>query len=108
MVTQQRDGGPSRYGSQAAFTLIEMLVVIVIIGVLAGLLLSSLGIMRTAGRVTKTDTCIRLVERAFSRVRDERGAGPEPVEHPFAASAVPRPIFYRGNAARADFGSLPD
>ncbi|GDY11340.1 hypothetical protein LBMAG53_02170 [Planctomycetota bacterium] len=108
MVTNRRKNRPSWYGRQAAFTLIEMLVVIVIIGILAGLLLSSLGIMRTAGRVTKTDTCIRLVERAFSRVRDERGAGPEPVEHPFAASAAPRPIFYRGNAARGDFGSLPD
>ena len=62
--------------SQAGFTLVEMLVVIAIIGILAGLVFVNLGGKAGEARVTAADFQIKQIETALKIYRTELGRYP--------------------------------
>lgn len=62
---------------QSAFTLIELLIVIGIISVLAGMVIAGLGLAANAGKKAKTAATIANVGAAIERYRTSTGAIPE-------------------------------
>ena len=81
-----------------AFTLIELLAVILIISLLAGLLIAGLGMLRKHEKSSRTRLiCVQLKD---GLVRSGRGAAALSL-HPFASTASPRAAFCRGEGAPA-------
>jgi len=78
-----------------AFTLIEMLVVVAIIAVLAGLLLASVGTVREKVKRGRSQATLALVATAIEGRAAATGGAVAPGEHPLAGSAAPRPGFIR-------------
>lgn len=72
-----------------AFTLIEILTVIIIIGVLTGILLPVLSTARTRGRVANTKADIAAIEQAAEAFKSDMGIYP-PDQH-CEGNGVPRP-----------------
>jgi prepilin-type N-terminal cleavage/methylation domain-containing protein len=56
---------------RSGFTMIEVLIVVGIIAVLAGLLIPAVGLMRTKARVTETKQTLRELQTAFDLYRNE-------------------------------------
>jgi len=67
---------PQRGGSRSAFSLIEMLVVIAIVGILAGLLFSAHGIARYRALATRTQSTAGQVASAWVALLQDRRAYP--------------------------------
>lgn len=82
-----------------AFSLIEMLVVIAIIGILAGLIIAVVPMMQNANRRTRTQAIIGMLHTCLGQHASEHGAAPTPAEHPLAWSAAPR-LAFAGNRGR--------
>ncbi|MDA3961661.1 MAG: type II secretion system protein [Planctomycetota bacterium] len=86
-----------------AFTLIEMLVVVSLMALLAGLMLAGVAMMRDRSKRSQTEAIIAQAMAGLALVRAQGGALPQPSEHPLAGSAeVPslgRPLFVRGSAS---------
>jgi len=78
-----------------AFSTIEMLVVITIIAVLAGLLVASARAFGIGSRRTKSVSILAVVRTGLELVAANQGSRPSPCEHPLAASKDPRPTFTR-------------
>ncbi len=78
-----------------AFTLIEMLVVISIIALLAGLLLAGVGPLKNMAKRNTTSAICQGVQQALHVRAAALGGMIEPSEHPLAASAAPRDAFVR-------------
>jgi prepilin-type N-terminal cleavage/methylation domain-containing protein len=86
-----------------AFTLIELLIVMVIIVMLAGLTLTTYSILKERTKRTATESIIAMVSAALSQSA-ERGGSQAPAEHPLAGSAAPRPLFRRQGATLDETG----
>ena len=81
MTTSQRRGDPTfrtvqTLGASAGFTLLEMLVVLVIIGLLAGLVGPQLMSRVDTSKVTAADTQVRMLKSALDTMRLDIGRYP--------------------------------
>jgi prepilin-type N-terminal cleavage/methylation domain-containing protein len=81
------------------FTLMELLTVIAIIGILAGLLLPALGAARKRARIAKCVTTIACLQTALSMYSVDYGMYP-----PSSASGTQR----NGNSCHGDLGGSPN
>ena len=72
-ITQRSEVGAER---RSAFTLIEMMVVIIIIAIMAGLLLTALGGANTAASVAQAQTEISQLETAIAAFEQKYGVKP--------------------------------
>jgi prepilin-type N-terminal cleavage/methylation domain-containing protein len=80
---------------RGGFTTIELLAVIAIIAVLAGMLLSVIPMFLRNAKVKRTEAILGLVSLALSQSA-LRDAEASTVPHPLAGSAPPRSLFVRG------------
>lgn len=88
-----------------AFTLIELLMVILVIMILMGLTLQGISVLRRQAKVASTRARIEIAMQGMELFRAANGGVPAPAEHPLAASAEPRPAFIRsGGGAVAAMG----
>jgi prepilin-type N-terminal cleavage/methylation domain-containing protein len=79
------------------FTFVELLIVIAVISILAGMLLAAAGPIREAVKKSKTRTIVADIQLAMATISGDAAYG-SPVEHPLAGSSAkarPRPIFVR-------------
>jgi prepilin-type N-terminal cleavage/methylation domain-containing protein len=67
-----RRHGPSRERGSRAFTLVELLTVIAIIGLLASLIMPSLGAARVMAREAQTKSLLHVLETGLQQYRDEK------------------------------------
>jgi type II secretory pathway pseudopilin PulG len=81
--------GASTFGAEGAFTLIELIVVIAIIIVLAGLILSTVGYVQKKGARSRAETEIAAMSAACESYKADNG------------------IYPRGNAADPSTGTPP-
>ena len=79
---------PDRHGGRNAFTLIEMLVVIAIIGILASLLLPAIAKAKTAAKVSMAKTEMANLQSAISAYQSEYGILPASTSAVNAAAAL--------------------
>lgn len=79
------------------FTLIEMLVVITLIALLAGLVIASIGPIRQAARKSTTQAILQGIHQAMQVRAAKFGGFIAPAEHPLAASKAPRRAFVRSS-----------
>lgn len=82
--------------SRQAFTLIEMLVVVGIIVILAGLLLTTLGGTQDLAKKKQTETMLTGISVALA-TQAQQGSSAAPTEHPLAGSKTPRALFRYGS-----------
>ena len=73
---------PSRTRKHTGFTLVELLVVIVIIGMLLGMLLPAVNSMREKGRVAKAKSQCAALENAIFTYFQQYGEWPDQVASP--------------------------
>ncbi len=66
-----------RRESHAGFTLIELLVVMAIIGILSGLIFTSIGAVTKKAKMAKAKVQIKQLEKAFVAYHDEYGEWPK-------------------------------
>lgn len=93
-------------GSKGAFTLIELLLVIAVILVLAGMILAVRGPIMEAQRASRTRAILAIIQQGLALSATERGSIPSPVEHPFAGSKAPR-LDFRGMRSASWMDLLP-
>lgn len=94
-----------RHRGRAGFTLIEMLVVITLIALLAGLVIASIGPIRQAARKSTTQAILQGIQQAMQVRSAKVGGFIAPAEHPLAGSKAPRRPFVRsGGSAVAGTG----
>lgn len=92
---------------QHAFTLIELLIVMTIIVILAGLTLAAVPAIRAASKKNRTSGIIASAQQGLSVWATTNGGLPAPAEHPLAGTASPRFGFVRadGSGAVANSGN---
>ncbi len=83
---------------QNGFTLVELLLVISIIAVLAGLLIPIIGIARKSAKEAKCQTQLATISAAIARYKDVNGTIPE--KHPASGTDVYTTTFKNGNNYR--------
>lgn len=92
------------------FTMIELLVVITIIAVLAGMILSVVNMLRENAKSTQTQSAMHQVRMGLEAAAASRGSLPVAVEHPLAGSAgsaaAPRLAFDRSQEALDEISAL--
>jgi prepilin-type N-terminal cleavage/methylation domain-containing protein len=81
---------PSR---QAAFSLIELLVVVGLIAILASMVIVGAGALGIGSKRAKTTTILATVRKAIELTIANRGGGISPVDHPLAGSRRPVPVL---------------
>lgn len=81
------------------FSLIELLVVVSIIGVLAGMLLVVSNMLRESAKRSRTSAIQQIIQQALSLQAAQHGGLPSPAEHPLAGSRAPRTSFVRADGA---------
>lgn len=80
---------------RTGFTLVELLLVIAVILVLAGMILAVRGPLMESQRASRTRAILSIIQQGLSLWSTEHGSVPSPVEHPFAGSKAPR-LDFRG------------
>lgn len=78
-----------------AFTLIELLAVMAILAVLAGIVLAAAGPVREAVRRSRTESILAILRVSLETSAATRGAAVAPAPHPLAGTAAPRSLFRR-------------
>lgn len=81
--------------TRAAFSLIELLVVVSIIAVLSALIVASTGAFSGDSKQARTDAILGALRSALELTLADSGAAAAPAEHPLAASRETRAAFVR-------------
>lgn len=87
-----------------AFTLIELLIVIVIMVILSGMLLATINLMRGDVDREKTKAIMAAVRNSLDLTKSATGSLSSPVAHPLAGSKAPRFAFKRGGITLDSIG----
>jgi len=87
-----------------AFTIVELLVVVSIIALLAGMLMVAANILGIGSKKSKTATILASVRKGIELTIASRGGSVSPAEHPLAGSRAGRAEFWglRGRRQAAD------
>ncbi len=83
------------------FSLIELLVVVSIITLLAGMLLVVSNMLRESAKRSRTSAIQQIIQQALSLQAAQHGGLPSPAEHPLAGSLMPRTSFARADGTHA-------
>lgn len=85
--------------NRAAFSLIEILVVVAIIAVLSAMMVASTGAFSGGSKMARTDAILGAVRSALELTLADNGMAATPAEHPLAASRAPRAPFARADGS---------
>ncbi len=87
-----------------AFTLIELLMVVVIISILAGIVLGTVNVLKRSTAKSKTNVILAEIRQGIELTVANKGGAPAPSEHPLAGSKAPRSPFVglRGRILQPD------
>jgi len=85
-LSQQSEASQNHKGSQAGFTLVELIIVIAVIGILASLVLSVAGFIQYKGAVSRAEAEIAALSAALESYKADHGEYPTGSVNPASTS----------------------